>query len=199
MSRTALRTSPLKRLSNARAKTCLPMRLMSNSTLAEEAKPLPSSPCTKYQAPTHIVSTPSAYTSEILDRSAKYILPVYARPQFALSHGKGSWVWDVDGNKYLDFSAGIAVNALGHADDGVVQVCMSRLICLLYVVLPMKQQFGCLWSLCLGLGAEIIVAIELRIDCRVPSTRSSLSKPVNCFTRATCTIMNGQANSLSSW
>ncbi|KAG5221196.1 acetylornithine aminotransferase [Salix suchowensis] len=45
---------------------------MSSSTLAEEAKPLPSSPCTKYKARTHIVSTPSTHTSEILDRSAKY-------------------------------------------------------------------------------------------------------------------------------
>ncbi|KAJ8518352.1 hypothetical protein ONZ45_g4564 [Pleurotus djamor] len=43
-------------------------------------------------------------------------------PAFALSHGKGSWVWDVDGKKYLDFSAGIAVNALGHADEGVAKV-----------------------------------------------------------------------------
>jgi acetylornithine aminotransferase len=36
-----------------------------------------------------------------------------------LDHGKGSWVWDCDGRKYLDLSAGIAVNALGHADEGV--------------------------------------------------------------------------------
>jgi len=47
---------------------------------------------------------------------------VYARPDLILSHGKGSYVWDVDGRKFLDFSAGIAVNALGHADEGVVQV-----------------------------------------------------------------------------
>lgn len=50
------------------------------------------------------------------------MLPVYDRPNFVLSHGKGSYVWDTDGNKYLDFSAGIAVNALGHADEGVVKV-----------------------------------------------------------------------------
>lgn len=31
------------------------------------------------------------------------------------------WVWDVDGRKFLDFSAGIAVNALGHADEGVLK------------------------------------------------------------------------------
>lgn len=52
------------------------------------------------------------------------MLPVYDRPNFVLSHGKGSYMWDTDGNKYLDFSAGIAVNALGHADEGVVKVCL---------------------------------------------------------------------------
>lgn len=48
---------------------------------------------------------------------------MYARPPFVLSHGKGPYVWDTDGRKYLDFSAGIAVNALGHADQGVQEVC----------------------------------------------------------------------------
>lgn len=47
---------------------------------------------------------------------------MYARPDFVLTRGKGSYVWDVDGKKYLDFSAGIAVNALGHADEGVLKV-----------------------------------------------------------------------------
>lgn len=51
------------------------------------------------------------------------LLPVYARPNFVLSHGKGLYVWDTEGRKYLDFSAGIAVNALGHADEGVLKVC----------------------------------------------------------------------------
>lgn len=31
-------------------------------------------------------------------------------------------MWDCDGRKFLDFTAGIAVNALGHADDGVSEV-----------------------------------------------------------------------------
>ena len=59
----------------------------------------------------------------LLDRANAYILPVYARPPFVLSHGKGAYVWDTQGRKYLDFSAGIAVNALGHADEQVAQVC----------------------------------------------------------------------------
>ncbi|KAJ6516146.1 acetylornithine aminotransferase [Mycena sanguinolenta] len=64
-------------------------------------------------------STPSTQT--LLDLSAAYVLPVYARPDFVLSHGQGSYVYDTTGKRYLDFSAGIAVNALGHADEGVVK------------------------------------------------------------------------------
>lgn len=51
---------------------------------------------------------------------------MYARPDFVLSHGKGSYVWDTEGRKYLDFSAGIAVNALGHSDEGVTKVSPSH-------------------------------------------------------------------------
>lgn len=61
-------------------------------------------------------------TKATLSRASDYVLPVYARPNFVLSHGKGSYVWDEEGRKYLDFSAGIAVNALGHADEGVQKV-----------------------------------------------------------------------------
>jgi len=61
-------------------------------------------------------------TQSYLNRGSTYLLPVYARPDFVLEKGKGSWVWDADGKKYLDFSAGIAVNALGHADEGVAKV-----------------------------------------------------------------------------
>lgn len=64
-------------------------------------------------------------TKATLSRASDYVLPVYARPNFVLSHGKGSYVWDEEGRKYLDFSAGIAVNALGHADEGVQKVCFA--------------------------------------------------------------------------
>lgn len=43
-----------------------------------------------------------------------------------LSHGRGSWVWDTEDRKFLDFTAGIAVNALGHADPGVAEVSKSQ-------------------------------------------------------------------------
>ncbi|KAJ7774286.1 acetylornithine aminotransferase [Mycena maculata] len=69
---------------------------------------------------------PIPQTSELLSLSSSYLLPVYARPPFVLSHGQGSHVWDTAGKRYLDFSAGIAVNALGHADRGVVETIAAQ-------------------------------------------------------------------------
>lgn len=45
----------------------------------------------------------------------QYVVPSYGRFEIALSHGQGSWLWDVNGKRYLDLGGGIAVNALGHA------------------------------------------------------------------------------------
>ncbi|MBN1479952.1 aspartate aminotransferase family protein [candidate division KSB1 bacterium] len=46
----------------------------------------------------------------------KVLLGTYARPDFVLTHGKGSFLYDSSGKEYLDFVAGIAVCAFGHAD-----------------------------------------------------------------------------------
>jgi acetylornithine aminotransferase len=44
----------------------------------------------------------------------------YGTPQLALERGEGSYVWDTDGNRYLDLVGGIAVNVLGHGHPAVV-------------------------------------------------------------------------------
>jgi acetylornithine/N-succinyldiaminopimelate aminotransferase len=44
----------------------------------------------------------------------------YGTPALTLVRGDGPWVWDADGNRYLDLVGGIAVNALGHAHPAVV-------------------------------------------------------------------------------
>lgn len=46
---------------------------------------------------------------------------VFGEPLRVMDHGKGTHIWDVDGNEYLDFLAGIAVNALGYAHPKWVQ------------------------------------------------------------------------------
>jgi acetylornithine/N-succinyldiaminopimelate aminotransferase len=49
-----------------------------------------------------------------------HVMNTYGRLPFALSHGRGSRVWDTDGREYLDALGGIAVNTLGHAHPVLV-------------------------------------------------------------------------------
>jgi 4-aminobutyrate aminotransferase len=57
-----------------------------------------------------------------LDRDRKVISPSYTRVYpFVMDHGQGSEVWDVDGNRYIDFATGIAVTATGHCHPKVTE------------------------------------------------------------------------------
>jgi acetylornithine/succinyldiaminopimelate/putrescine aminotransferase len=56
---------------------------------------------------------------EKIAKGKKYIMNTYGRLPVVLEKGEGSWVSDMDGNKYLDFVAGIAVNSLGHNSEVV--------------------------------------------------------------------------------
>ena len=51
---------------------------------------------------------------EAIDAAEKYYLPVFGRLPLVLDHGQGCYVYDMNGEKYLDFLAGIAVNSLGY-------------------------------------------------------------------------------------
>jgi len=70
-------------------------------------------------------------TSDLLDLGKRYWLPVYRPRDVILDRGAGARVWDRDGRDYVDFGAGIAVNALGHCDPDLVAA--------------LTQQAGKLW------------------------------------------------------
>jgi len=57
---------------------------------------------------------------QIVAAEKQYYMPVFNRNPIVLSYGKGPYVYDNEGNKYLDFLAGIAVNLLGHAHPKLV-------------------------------------------------------------------------------
>jgi acetylornithine/N-succinyldiaminopimelate aminotransferase len=59
-------------------------------------------------------------TLELAQRWDAVMMRNYGTPPIALDHGEGVRVWDVDGNAYLDFVAGIAVSSLGHAHPAIV-------------------------------------------------------------------------------
>ena len=57
---------------------------------------------------------------DLLDLGKRYWLPVYKPRELVLDHGRGARVWDTRGRDYIDFGAGIAVNALGHQDPDLL-------------------------------------------------------------------------------
>ncbi|MFI4961143.1 MAG: aspartate aminotransferase family protein [Hyphomicrobiales bacterium] len=51
---------------------------------------------------------------------SSHLLPTYARVDLAFERGEGAWLFTADGERYLDFTSGVAVNALGHAHPHMV-------------------------------------------------------------------------------
>lgn len=69
-----------------------------------------------------------AKASEAADKGAKSALfPSYARYPISLVKGHGSWLWDDQGNRYLDFMSGLAVTNLGHAPEKVTAKVKAQL------------------------------------------------------------------------
>ena len=81
-------------------------------------------------------STPNAQhlsQKEIRDVFEKFVVPSYARFDLALARGEGSYVWDVNGQRYLDFGGGIAVCSLGHANAEITNALIEQSRELLHV------------------------------------------------------------------
>ncbi|MGV1010327.1 MAG: acetylornithine transaminase [Dermatophilaceae bacterium] len=74
-----------------------------------------------------------AHGPVLLQRYAAALLPVFGVPQRVLSHGSGCYVVDVDGFRYLDLLAGIAVNTLGHGHPALVEAVAKQAASLIHV------------------------------------------------------------------
>src|SRR5216684_5584914 len=64
----------------------------------------------------------SSASQAVMDLEREYLLQNYARYPLVLARGKGSYVYDLAGKRYLDLITGIGVNALGHAHPRLVKV-----------------------------------------------------------------------------
>ncbi|MGA3023567.1 MAG: aspartate aminotransferase family protein [Bryobacteraceae bacterium] len=73
-------------------------------------------------SPTISPQTHNAATQRVMDLEKDFLLQNYARYPVVLHRGKGCYVYDTDGNRYLDLITGIGVNALGHAHPRIVKV-----------------------------------------------------------------------------
>jgi acetylornithine aminotransferase len=75
-----------------------------------------------------------------------HVMKTYGRLPIALSHGRGCWVWDTQGKKYLDGLGGIAVNTLGHAHPALVPALQEQIGRLIhssnYYLVPLQEQLA---------------------------------------------------------
>lgn len=97
--------------------------MVSNALAANQA-PLKLYPQTPHNASCSIARRPRASLAAIgktvganvAEDFGKYLVGTYTRPDVVFTHGSGCTLVDTEGRQYLDFSGGIAVNALGHSD-----------------------------------------------------------------------------------
>jgi 4-aminobutyrate aminotransferase len=74
-----------------------------------------------------IMNLPGPKARALIKRDQDVISPSYPRGYpFVMDHGKGTEVWDVDGNRFLDFAAGIAVVSTGHSHPAVVKAIQEQ-------------------------------------------------------------------------
>src|SRR6478609_2260791 len=75
-----------------------------------------------------------------------HVMKTYGRLPVALSHGKGCWLWDTEGRKYLDALSGIAVNTLGHGHPKLVAALHDQIGKIIhssnYYLVPLQEQLA---------------------------------------------------------
>ena len=70
--------------------------------------------------------TEDSATAAFLRDSAPYMVATYVRPMPMFVKGEGCYMYDMENRQYLDFTAGIAVNSLGHADPSISRVIATQ-------------------------------------------------------------------------
>jgi len=70
---------------------------------------------------------------QIAEREQKFLLHTYNRYPVVLARGKGAFLYDIEGKRYLDFVAGLGVNALGHAHPRIVKAIREQAAKLVHI------------------------------------------------------------------
>jgi acetylornithine/N-succinyldiaminopimelate aminotransferase len=74
-----------------------------------------------------------ARLDQIADLENRFLLPTYNRYPVAFERGKGVFLYDFEGKRYLDFVAGLGVNALGHAHPRIVKTIREQAAKLIHI------------------------------------------------------------------
>src|SRR5215211_847188 len=72
-------------------------------------------------------------STETVELFKRYVVPNYNRFPVSLVRGEGSYVWDSEGNKYLDLFPGWGCNLLGHCPEPVVRAVQEQVATLIHV------------------------------------------------------------------
>jgi predicted acetylornithine/succinylornithine family transaminase len=85
-------------------------------------------------------------SEETLKLFERYVIPNYGRFPVALDHGEGSYVWDAEGNRYLDLFPGWGCSMLGHCPGPVVEAVRDQLGRLIHVPNTWHTELQGLWA-----------------------------------------------------
>ena len=88
----------------------------------------------------------SSSSEQIMDLFRQYVIPNYGRYPVALVRGEGSFVWDAEGNRYLDFFPGWGCNLLGHCPATVVEAVQEQVAKLIHVPNTWYTEAQGLWA-----------------------------------------------------
>ncbi len=85
-----------------------------------------------------------------------HLIPLYDRLPLSITHGQGVWVWDQAGDRYLDATSGLGVNALGHAHPQLIPFLQQQAQKLIHIgnglEIPEQEQLAA--QLCAHSGME---------------------------------------------
>jgi acetylornithine aminotransferase len=103
-----------------------------------------------------------------VNASMPHVMNTYGRLPIALSHGRGCWLWDTEGRKYLDGLGGIAVNTLGHAHPRLVAALTDQvgkmIHCSNYYEVPLQEQLAAQLCEFSGLSAAFFCSTGLEAN-----------------------------------
>ena len=88
----------------------------------------------------------SMNSEQIMELFRQYVIPNYGRYPVALVRGEGSFVWDTEGNRYLDFFPGWGCNLLGHCPAAVVEAVREQVARLIHVPNTWYTEAQGLWA-----------------------------------------------------
>src|SRR5262245_66547778 len=78
-------------------------------------------------------ATATLSSADTLDLFRQYVVPNYTRYPVALVRGEGSYVWDAEGNRYLDLFPGWGCSLIGHCPPRVVEAVREQVGKLIHV------------------------------------------------------------------